>query len=99
MDSIIVFWNQMTGNPLLFLAVTLTLGVILVNGFIHLVTTQVAMAFGASVQPFTRTTSKIRTVKRAVIKHLRRLLYKAYENAFPIIPTKRSHGGSPRRPI
>jgi len=33
MDSIIVFWNQMTGNPLLFLAVTLTLGVILVNGW------------------------------------------------------------------
>jgi len=27
------FWNQMMGNPLLFLAVTLTLGVILVNGW------------------------------------------------------------------
>ena len=29
----IAFWNQMTGNPLLFLAVTLTFGVILVNGW------------------------------------------------------------------
>ncbi len=28
-----VFWNQMTGNPLLFVAVILTLGVILVNGW------------------------------------------------------------------
>ena len=33
MDSIIEFWNQMTANPLLFIAVTLTLGVILVNGW------------------------------------------------------------------
>ena len=33
MDSIAVFWNQMTANPLLFIAVTLTLGVILVNGW------------------------------------------------------------------
>ena len=33
MDSIIVFWNQMVANPLLFVAVTLTLGVILVNGW------------------------------------------------------------------
>lgn len=33
MDSIIAFWNQMTANPLLFIAVTLTLGVILVNGW------------------------------------------------------------------
>ena len=33
MDSIAVFWNQMLGNPLLFVAVTLTLGVILVNGW------------------------------------------------------------------
>ena len=33
MDSISVFWNQMLGNPLLFVAVTLTLGVILVNGW------------------------------------------------------------------
>ena len=33
MDSIIVFWNQMVANPLLFIAVTLTLGVILVNGW------------------------------------------------------------------
>ena len=33
MDSILVFWNQMTANPLLFIAVTLTLGVILVNGW------------------------------------------------------------------
>ena len=27
------FWGQMTANPLLFVAVTLTLGVILVNGW------------------------------------------------------------------
>ena len=33
MDSIIEFWSQMTANPLLFVAVTLTLGVILVNGW------------------------------------------------------------------
>lgn len=33
MDSISVFWNQMTANPLLFIAVILTLGVILVNGW------------------------------------------------------------------
>ena len=33
MDSILVFWNQMTANPLLFMAVMLTLGVILVNGW------------------------------------------------------------------
>lgn len=33
MDSILDFWNQMTANPLLFVAVTLTLGVILVNGW------------------------------------------------------------------
>lgn len=33
MDSIITFWNQMIANPLLFVAVTLTLGVILVNGW------------------------------------------------------------------
>lgn len=33
MDSILVFWNQMTANPLLFVAVMLTLGVILVNGW------------------------------------------------------------------
>lgn len=33
MDSILQFWNQMTANPLLFIAVTLTLGVILVNGW------------------------------------------------------------------
>ena len=33
MDSIIIFWNQMTSNPLLFMAVMLTLGVILVNGW------------------------------------------------------------------
>ncbi len=33
MDSILVFWNQMTSNPLLFISVTLTLGVILVNGW------------------------------------------------------------------
>lgn len=33
MESILAFWNQMTANPLLFMAVTLTLGVILVNGW------------------------------------------------------------------
>ena len=33
MDEIIVFWNQMTANPLLFIAVVMTLGVILVNGW------------------------------------------------------------------
>ena len=33
MNSIFDFWNQMTANPLLFVAVTLTLGVILVNGW------------------------------------------------------------------
>jgi len=33
MDSILEFWGQMTGNPLLFLAVALTMGVILVNGW------------------------------------------------------------------
>ena len=33
MDSIVQFWFQMTENPLLFIAVTLTLGVILVNGW------------------------------------------------------------------
>ncbi len=33
MDSIVVFWNQMLGNPLLFIAVALTFGVILVNGW------------------------------------------------------------------
>ncbi len=33
MDSILAFWNQMTDNPLLFIAVSLTLGVILVNGW------------------------------------------------------------------
>ena len=33
MDSILYFWTQMTANPLLFMAVTLTLGVILVNGW------------------------------------------------------------------
>ena len=31
--SIAEFWGQMTSNPLLFIAVTLTLGVILVNGW------------------------------------------------------------------
>lgn len=31
--DILGFWNQMTANPLLFVAVTLTLGVILVNGW------------------------------------------------------------------
>ena len=33
MDSILTFWYQMTANPLLFIAVSLTLGVILVNGW------------------------------------------------------------------
>ncbi|MBE6798343.1 MAG: inorganic phosphate transporter [Ruminococcaceae bacterium] len=33
MDSMLAFWNQMTANPLLFIAVMLTLGVILVNGW------------------------------------------------------------------
>ena len=33
MDSIVAFWQQMTANPLLFIAVMLTLGVILVNGW------------------------------------------------------------------
>lgn len=33
MSSIVEFWNQMIANPLLFVAVTLTLGVILVNGW------------------------------------------------------------------
>ncbi len=33
MNSILDFWYQMTANPLLFIAVTLTLGVILVNGW------------------------------------------------------------------
>ena len=33
MDSILVFCNQITANPLLFMAVMLTLGVILVNGW------------------------------------------------------------------
>ena len=33
MDSILDFWYQMTANPLLFVAVILTLGVILVNGW------------------------------------------------------------------
>lgn len=33
MDSIGTFWNQMIANPLLFVAVMLTLGVILVNGW------------------------------------------------------------------
>ena len=33
MDSILIFWHQMTANPLLFIAVILTLGVILVNGW------------------------------------------------------------------
>lgn len=33
MNSILEFWNQMIANPLLFLAVILTLGVILVNGW------------------------------------------------------------------
>ena len=33
MNSILEFWNQMTANPLLFMAVVLTMGVILVNGW------------------------------------------------------------------
>ncbi len=33
MDSMLEFWYQMTANPLMFIAVTLTLGVILVNGW------------------------------------------------------------------
>lgn len=33
MNSISEFWSQMTANPLLFIAVALTLGVILVNGW------------------------------------------------------------------
>lgn len=33
MGSVLDFWYQMTGNPLLFIAVVLTLGVILVNGW------------------------------------------------------------------
>ena len=33
MDSILEFWSQMTANPLLFIAVALTMGVILVNGW------------------------------------------------------------------
>ncbi|MBQ7038796.1 MAG: inorganic phosphate transporter [Clostridia bacterium] len=33
MGSALEFWNQMTANPLLFIAVLLTLGVILVNGW------------------------------------------------------------------
>ncbi len=33
MNTILDFWYQMTANPLLFLAVALTLGVILVNGW------------------------------------------------------------------
>ncbi len=33
MNSIIEFWNQMSINPLLFISVILTLGVILVNGW------------------------------------------------------------------
>ncbi len=33
MNSILDFWYQMTANPLLFVAVVLTLGVILVNGW------------------------------------------------------------------
>ncbi len=33
MNSILEFWSQMTSNPLLFIAVALTLGVILVNGW------------------------------------------------------------------
>lgn len=33
MESILGFWEQMTANPLLFMAVMLTLGVILVNGW------------------------------------------------------------------
>ena len=33
MNSMLDFWSQMTANPLLFIAVVLTLGVILVNGW------------------------------------------------------------------
>ena len=33
MSSIMEFWGQMTANPLLFIAVVLTMGVILVNGW------------------------------------------------------------------
>lgn len=33
MNSMLEFWGQMTANPLLFIAVALTLGVILVNGW------------------------------------------------------------------
>ncbi len=33
MSDILTFWQQMTANPLLFIAVSLTLGVILVNGW------------------------------------------------------------------
>ena len=33
MNSIVEFWGQMSANPLLFIAVMLTLGVILVNGW------------------------------------------------------------------
>ena len=33
MNSMLNFWDQMTANPLLFIAVVLTLGVILVNGW------------------------------------------------------------------
>ena len=33
MGSVLDFWYQMTANPLLFVAVMLTLGVILVNGW------------------------------------------------------------------
>lgn len=33
MESILEFWGQMTANPLLFIAVALTMGVILVNGW------------------------------------------------------------------
>ena len=33
MDSILDFWGQMTQSPLLFIAVTLTMGVILVKGW------------------------------------------------------------------
>ena len=33
MDSILDFWSKMVSNPLLFVAVMMTLGVILVNGW------------------------------------------------------------------
>ena len=33
MNSMLEFWSQMTANPLLFIAVVLTMGVILVNGW------------------------------------------------------------------